>query len=46
MDACALLDAVEHETGPSPAWSVLWLHALKAHHAAIRAANAARASHC
>ncbi|WP_200944107.1 MULTISPECIES: alpha/beta hydrolase [unclassified Lysobacter] len=25
-----LLDTVEHETGPSPAWSVLWLHGLGA----------------
>ena len=28
--AIELLDAVEHETGPSPAWSVLWLHGLGA----------------
>ena len=26
----ALLDALEHETGPNPAWSVLWLHGLGA----------------
>jgi phospholipase/carboxylesterase len=25
-----LLETVEHETGPSPAWSVLWLHGLGA----------------
>lgn len=25
-----LLDTIEHETGPSPAWSVLWLHGLGA----------------
>jgi phospholipase/carboxylesterase len=24
------LDAIEHETGPNPAWSVLWLHGLGA----------------
>lgn len=28
--APALLEAVEHETGPSPTWSVLWLHGLGA----------------
>ncbi len=26
----ALLDTVEHATGPAPAWSVLWLHGLGA----------------
>ncbi|RPE79784.1 alpha/beta hydrolase [Vulcaniibacterium tengchongense] len=26
----ALLETVEHETGPSPAWAVLWLHGLGA----------------
>lgn len=26
----ALLETVEHETGPSPTWSVLWLHGLGA----------------
>jgi phospholipase/carboxylesterase len=26
----ALLDAIERETGPDPAWSVLWLHGLGA----------------
>lgn len=26
----ALLDCFEHETGPAPAWSVLWLHGLGA----------------
>ena len=26
----ALLDTVEHETGPQPQWSVLWLHGLGA----------------
>ena len=30
MDTAALLDTVEHETGPSPEWSVLWLHGLGA----------------
>jgi phospholipase/carboxylesterase len=31
MDAMpALLETVEHETGPSPRWSVLWLHGLGA----------------
>ena len=30
MDAIALLDSVEHETGPAPEWSVLWLHGLGA----------------
>ncbi|MBB6600267.1 dienelactone hydrolase family protein [Luteimonas sp. MC1825] len=25
-----LLDCIEHETGPSPAWSVIWLHGLGA----------------
>ena len=30
MDAMALLDTVEHETGPAPEWSVLWLHGLGA----------------
>jgi phospholipase/carboxylesterase len=28
--AAPLLETVEHETGPSPAWSVLWLHGLGA----------------
>lgn len=26
----AVLDTVEHETGPAPAWTVLWLHGLGA----------------
>src|SRR3970282_442232 len=26
----ALLETVEHETGPSPTWTVLWLHGLGA----------------
>ena len=26
----ALLETVEHETGPQPQWSVLWLHGLGA----------------
>src|SRR5690606_1639114 len=30
MDATALLETVEHETGPSPEWTVLWLHGLGA----------------
>ncbi len=31
MDATpALLETVEHETGPSPRWAVLWLHGLGA----------------
>ena len=30
MDSFALLDAVEHETGPAPEWTVLWLHGLGA----------------
>jgi phospholipase/carboxylesterase len=31
MDAMpALLETVEHETGPSPRWTVLWLHGLGA----------------
>ncbi len=30
MDNVELLETVEHETGPSPAWSVLWLHGLGA----------------
>src|SRR3546814_19499334 len=30
MDTIALLDSVEHETGPAPEWSVLWLHGLGA----------------
>ncbi|QDH71232.1 alpha/beta hydrolase [Marilutibacter alkalisoli] len=30
MDTASLLEAVEHETGPSPEWSVLWLHGLGA----------------
>lgn len=28
--ATALLETVEHETGPSPQWTVLWLHGLGA----------------
>lgn len=28
--ANTLLDTVEHETGPNPAWTVLWLHGLGA----------------
>jgi phospholipase/carboxylesterase len=28
--ATSLLDTVEHETGPAPQWSVLWLHGLGA----------------
>src|SRR5688572_17686561 len=28
--ATALLETVEHETGPAPQWSVLWLHGLGA----------------
>jgi phospholipase/carboxylesterase len=28
--ATALLETVEHETGPNPQWSVLWLHGLGA----------------
>ncbi|RDZ27391.1 alpha/beta hydrolase [Lysobacter silvisoli] len=28
--AAPLLDAIEHETGPAPSWSVLWLHGLGA----------------
>ncbi len=30
MDASPLLETVEHETGPSPQWTVLWLHGLGA----------------
>ena len=30
MDTKTLLDTLEHETGPSPEWSVLWLHGLGA----------------
>lgn len=30
MDAAPLLQTVEHETGPSPTWSILWLHGLGA----------------
>jgi phospholipase/carboxylesterase len=30
MDANALLETVEHETGPAPEWTVLWLHGLGA----------------
>lgn len=30
MTDSALLETVEHETGPSPAWTVLWLHGLGA----------------
>ena len=29
-DTAQLLETVEHETGPSPAWTVLWLHGLGA----------------
>ena len=29
-DSTALLETVEHETAPSPTWSVLWLHGLGA----------------
>ncbi len=29
-DTAQLLETVEHETGPAPAWSVLWLHGLGA----------------
>jgi phospholipase/carboxylesterase len=30
MDTNPLLETIEHETGPSPQWSVLWLHGLGA----------------
>ncbi|MFZ5663118.1 MAG: alpha/beta hydrolase [Pseudomonadota bacterium] len=30
MDTTALLDALEHETGANPRWSILWLHGLGA----------------
>jgi phospholipase/carboxylesterase len=30
MDTAALLDTVEHATGPDPQWTVLWLHGLGA----------------
>lgn len=30
MDTSDLLETIEHETGPQPAWSVLWLHGLGA----------------
>ena len=30
MNSTALLDAIEHETGADPRWSVLWLHGLGA----------------
>jgi phospholipase/carboxylesterase len=30
MEPIALLDTVEHETGPAPEWTVLWLHGLGA----------------
>jgi phospholipase/carboxylesterase len=30
VTAPALLESVEHETGPAPRWSVLWLHGLGA----------------
>jgi len=30
MDSIALLDTIEHETGPAPEWAVLWLHGLGA----------------
>lgn len=30
METTRLLETVEHETGPSPAWTVLWLHGLGA----------------
>ncbi|MGH8084478.1 MAG: alpha/beta hydrolase [Lysobacter sp.] len=29
-DTAQLLETVEHETGPAPAWTVLWLHGLGA----------------
>lgn len=29
-DTSALLDCIERETGPSPAWAVIWLHGLGA----------------
>ena len=29
-NTAALLETVEHETGPAPAWSVIWLHGLGA----------------
>ena len=30
METPALLDAIEHETGPDPKWTVIWLHGLGA----------------
>ncbi len=30
MNNTALLDAIEHETGPEPEWAVVWLHGLGA----------------
>lgn len=30
MDTTALLESIEHETGASPQWAVLWLHGLGA----------------
>jgi phospholipase/carboxylesterase len=30
MDTSTLLETIEYETGPSPRWSVLWLHGLGA----------------
>jgi phospholipase/carboxylesterase len=30
MDTSALLDTVEHETGPDPRWAIVWLHGLGA----------------
>jgi phospholipase/carboxylesterase len=30
MDTSALLDTVEHETGPDPGWTIVWLHGLGA----------------
>ena len=29
-NTAALLETVEHETGPAPEWSVIWLHGLGA----------------
>ena len=29
-DTAALLDCIERETGPTPAWAVIWLHGLGA----------------
>lgn len=30
MDTATILETVEHETGPQPGWTVLWLHGLGA----------------